>query len=75
MGGTLSLYSVLLLLLVNFVSVQLGNNVHIPHRKYKVIFHSFPWFSFAYTAGIVYRNHFFCLLQQNKSSESKVQTG
>ena len=59
MGGILSLYSALLLLLVNFVSVQLGNNVHIPHRKYQVIFHAFPWFSFAYTAGIVYRNHFF----------------
>ena len=29
--------------------------------------HSCPWFSAACTAAIVYRNHFFCLYQQNKS--------
>ena len=34
--------------------------------------HSSPWFSAACAAAIVYRNHFFCLYQQNKS-ECKVK--
>ena len=55
--------------------VQVGIDVYIPHRKYQVKPHSSPWFSAACAAAIVHRNHFFHLYQQNKSSESKVQTG
>ena len=47
--------------------------VYIPHRKYKVKPHSSPWFSAACAAAIVHRNHFFCLQQHNKSSESEVK--
>ena len=53
--------------------VQIGIDVYIPHRKYKVKPHSSPWFSAACAAAIVHRNHFFHLYQQNKSSESKVK--
>ena len=53
--------------------VQVGIDVYIPHRKYQVKPHSSPWFSAACAAAIVNRNHFFCLNQQNKSSESKVK--
>ena len=53
--------------------VQVGIEVYIPHRKYQVKPHSSPWFSAACAAPIVYRNHFFRLYQQNKSSESKVK--
>ena len=53
--------------------VQVGNDVHIPHRKYQVKPHSSPWFSASCAAAIVHRNHFFHLYQQNKSSESKVK--
>ena len=53
--------------------VQVGIDVYIPHRKYQVKSHSSPWFSAACAAVIVHRNHFFCLCQQNKSSESKVK--
>ena len=53
--------------------VQVGIDVYIPHRKYQVKPHSSPWFSAACAAAIVYRNHFFCLYKQNKSSESKVK--
>ena len=52
--------------------VQVGIDVYIPHCKYQVKPHSSPWFSAACAAAIVHRNHFFCLYQQNKSSESKV---
>ena len=41
--------------------------------KYQVKPHSSPWFSAACAAPIVHRNHFFCLCQQNKSSQSKVK--
>ena len=51
--------------------VHVGVNVYIPHRKYQVKPHSFPWFSAACAAAIVHRNHFFRLYQQNKSSECK----
>ena len=44
-----------------------------PHHKYQVKPHSSPWFSAACAGAIVHRNHFFCLYQQNKSSESKVK--
>ena len=53
--------------------VQLGIDVYIPHIKYQVKPHSSPWFSAACAAAIVHRNHFFCLYQQNKSSESKIK--
>ena len=53
--------------------VQVGVDVYIPHCKYQVKPHSFPWFSAAFAAAIVYRNHFFHLYQQNKSSESKLK--
>ena len=53
--------------------VQVGIDVYIPHRKYRVKPHSSPWFSAACAAAIVHRNHFFRLYQQNKSSESKVK--
>ena len=59
--GRISLNSVLLLLLVNFVS------------GFRFKPHSPPWFSAACAAVIVHRNHFLCLYQQNKSSESKVK--
>ena len=53
--------------------VQVGIDVYTPHHKYQVKPHSSPWFSAACAAAIVPRNHFFCLYQQNKSSESKVK--
>ena len=53
--------------------VQVGSDVYIPHRKYQVKPHSFPWFLAACAAAIFHRNHFFRLYQQNKSSESKVK--
>ena len=53
--------------------VQVGIDGSIPHRKYQVKPHSSPWFSAACAAAIVHRNHFFCLYQQDKSSESKVK--
>ena len=51
--------------------VQVGIDVYILHCKYQVKPHSSPWFSAAYAAAIVHRNHFFRLYQKNKSSESK----
>ena len=53
--------------------VQVGIDVYISHRKYQVKPHSSIWFSSGCAAAIVHRNHFFCLYQQNKSSESKVK--
>ena len=53
--------------------VQVGIDVYIPHHKHQVKPHSFPWFSATCTAAIVHRNHFFCLYQHNKSSESKAK--
>ena len=53
--------------------VQVEIDVYIPHRKYQVKPHSTPWFSAACEAAIVHRNHFFCLHQLNKSSESKIK--
>ena len=54
-----------------FELVQVGLDVYIPHRKYQATPHSSPWFSAACAAAILHRNNFFCLYQQNKSSESK----
>ena len=53
--------------------VEVGIDVYIPHRKYQVKPHSSPWFSAACAAAIVHRNHFFCLYQREKSSDSKVK--
>ena len=53
--------------------VEVGIGVYIPHRKYQVKPRSSLWFSAAYAAAIFHRNYFFCLYQQNKSSESKVK--
>ena len=53
--------------------VQVGIDVFISHCKYQVKPHSSPWFSAACAAAIARRNHFFCLYQQNESSESKVK--
>ena len=39
--------------------VQVVLNVYIPHRKYQIKPHSSPWFSAAFAAAIVHRNHFF----------------
>ena len=52
--------------------VQVGVDVYIPDRKYQLKPHSSPWFSAACAAAIVHRNHFFCLYQREKSSDSKV---
>ena len=51
--------------------VQVGIDVYIPYRKYQAKPHSSPWFSAAFAAAIVHRNHFFRLYQQNKSSKAK----
>ena len=53
--------------------VQVGIDVYIPHRKYRVKPHSSPCFLAVFAAAIVHRNQFFHLYQQNKSSESKVK--
>ena len=52
--------------------VRTGNDVYIPDFKYQVKTHSSPWFSAAWVSATV-RNHFFCLHQQNKSSEFKTK--
>ena len=51
--------------------VQVGIDVHIPHRKCQVKPHSSQWFSAACAAAIVHRNNFFRLYQQNKSLNLK----
>ena len=53
--------------------VQVGINLYIPHRKYQIKVYSSPWFSASCAAAIVHRNHFFCLYQKDKSSDSKVK--
>ena len=71
--GRISLNSVLLLL-VNFESEFRLELMYISLIvKYQVKHHSSPWFSAACAAAIVHRNHFFCLYQKDKSSESKVK--
>ena len=56
-----------------FEMVHVGIDICIPHRKYQVKPYSSTWFSAACAAAIVHRNHFFCLHQKDKSSESKVK--
>ena len=73
--GGMSLNSLLLLLLVNFVSgfrLELVY-VYITHHKYQVQPHPSSWLSAACAAAIVHRNHFFRFYQQNKSSDSKLK--
>ena len=53
--------------------VQVGIDVYIPHRKYQAKPHSSPWFSAAFAAAIDHRNHFCCLYQKDKSSDSKLR--
>ena len=53
--------------------VQVGIDVYIPHRKYQIKPHSFPWYSAACAAAIVDRNHFLNLYQREKSSDLKVK--
>ena len=53
--------------------VQVGTDVYIPHGKNQVKPHFSPWFSAAFAAAIVHRNHFFRLYQREKSSDSKVK--
>ena len=53
--------------------VQVGIDVYIPHRHNQVKPHSSLWFSAAFAAAIVHRNHLFCLYQKDKSSDSKVK--
>ena len=48
-----------------FEWVQVGIEVYIPHQKYQVKPHASPWFSAAFAAAIVNRNHFFCLYQKD----------
>ena len=53
--------------------VQVGIEVYIPQLKYQIKPDSSPWLLGACAASILYRNSFFCLYQQNKSSDSKVK--
>ena len=53
--------------------VRVGIDVYILHKKHQVKPHSSPWFSSSCAAAIVHRNHFFCLYQKDKSSDSKVK--
>ena len=70
--GKIFLNSVPLLLLVNIYEwVDVEIDVYISHCKYQVKSPSSPWSSATCPAVIVCRNHFFCLYQQNKTSESK----
>ena len=72
--GGISLNSVLLLLLVNFVS---GFRLELMYISLIVSITSnlthLHGFQQLCAAAIVHRNHFFHLYQQNKSSESKVK--
>ena len=52
--------------------VQVGIDVYIPHRKYQVKLHLPHGFQELVLLH-VHGNHFLCLYQQNKSSESKAK--
>ena len=65
--GRISLNSVPLLLLENFVSGFRLELIYTSLSKYQVKPHSSLWFSTACAAVLVYRSHFFRLYQQNKS--------
>ena len=51
--------------------VRVGIDVYIPQKISGQA--SSPWFSASCAAAIVHRNHFFCLHQKDKSSDSKVK--
>ena len=68
----ISLNSVLLLLLVNFVG-GFGWNWCMYHCKYQVKPQSSLWFSSTFATTIAHRNHSFHFHQQDISSESKVK--
>ena len=72
--GRISLNSVLLLLLVNFLS---GFSLVLIYISLSGIIRSsltnLLRFSFACEVAMGHRNYFFCLFQQTKSSESKVK--
>ena len=71
--GRVSLNSLLLLLLVSFVSGFRLELIYISlTENIRSSFPSSPWFSAACVATIVYRNHFH-LYQKDKSSDSKVK--
>ena len=55
--------------------IQVGIDLYMYLIKMYIRYksHSSPWFSAACATAIVDRNHFLCLYQQNKSSESKVK--
>ena len=65
-----SLSTHLLMFLIGWVGSGWNWCIYPPHRRYQVKPHSSPWFSAICAAAIV---HFFCLDQQNKSSEFKVK--
>ena len=71
--GRISLYCPYAAAIEFWEWVQVGIDVYIPHRTYHIKAHSSPWWSATCAAAIVHRNHFFCLFQQNKYSESKVK--
>ena len=77
--GRISLSSMLVLMLVNFVHqfslelIYIYIYIYIYHRKYQIKYHSCPWCSAACAPEIVHRNHFFQLYQQNKSAEIKAK--
>ena len=58
------LNSVLLLLLVNFVSGFSLKLMYISHRKYQVLPHLSLWFSATCTAAIAHRNRFFVFINK-----------
>ena len=72
--GRISLSSVLLLLLVNFLRVLRLELMYISLiENIRSRPHSSPWFSAECAAAIVYRNQFLRLFQKGKSSDSKVK--
>ena len=48
-----------------YIYISLIENVRSSHLS--------PWFSAACAAAIIHRNHFFCLYQNDKSSDSKLK--
>ena len=72
--GRICLNSVLLLLLVNFAS---GFRLKLMHISFLVSIRAslthLHGFHLLLLLAIVHKNHFLCLYQQNKSSESKVK--
>ena len=72
--GTISLNSSCLLLLLFEICLQFEIDLCISHREYWLTLIHLSGFHLFFPAAIVRINHFFCLHQQNKSSESKVKS-